>query len=46
MGNGKKENTQNDTNIYLKLMDKDRRGKRKQNEWNIDIEYRYIFVHF
>ena len=37
---------QNDTNIYLKLIDKDRRGKRKQNEWNIDIEYRYIFVHF
>ena len=34
MGNGKNENTQNDTNIYLKLIDKDRRGKRKQNEWN------------
>jgi hypothetical protein len=34
MGNGKNENTQYDTNIYLKLIDKDRRGKRKQNEWN------------
>ena len=32
--NGKNENIQNDTNIFLKLIDKDIRGKRKQNESN------------
>ena len=41
----KNENTQNDTNIYLKLIDKDRRRNRKQNELNMIKEWniQYIF---
>ena len=39
----KNENTQNDTNIYLKLIDKDRRGKRKQKSLAIFLNLLRFF---